>query len=37
MRFIYNRFLALSQEVYATDKTTLNYNACSQKLTLLKK
>jgi putative transposase len=34
---VYNRFLALRKEVYATDKTTLNYNGCSQKLTLLKK
>lgn len=35
--FVYNRFLALRKEVYETDKTTLNYNACSQRLTLLKK
>ncbi|MFB8787920.1 MAG: IS200/IS605 family element RNA-guided endonuclease TnpB [Potamolinea sp.] len=35
-RFVYNRFLALRKEVYATDKITLNYNECSQKLTLLK-
>jgi len=34
---VYNRFLALRKEIYETDKTTLNYNACSQKLTLLKK
>lgn len=37
VRFVYNRFLALRKEVYATDKITLNYNGCSQKLTLLKK
>ena len=37
VRFVYNRFLALRKEVYATDKNTLNYNGCSQKLTLLKK
>jgi putative transposase len=37
VRFVYNRFLALRKEVYETDKTTLNYNECSQKLTLLKK
>ncbi len=37
VRFVYNRFLALRKAVYATDKTTLNYNKCSQKLTLLKK
>ncbi len=37
VRFVYNRFLALRKEVYAIDKTTLNYNGCSQKLTFLKK
>ncbi len=36
-RFVYNRFLALKKEVYNTEEKTLNYNACSQKLTLLKK
>ncbi len=36
-RFVYNRFLALRKEVYETEKKTLNYNACSQQLTLLKK
>lgn len=36
-RFVYNRFLALKKELYDTDKITLNYNGCSQKLTLLKK
>lgn len=36
-RFVYNRFLALKKEVYETEKKTLNYNACSQQLTLLKK
>ena len=36
-RFVYNRFLALRKELYATEKQTLNYNRCSQKLTLLKK
>lgn len=36
-RFVYNRFLALRKEVYYTHKTTLNYNACSQRLTILKK
>jgi len=36
-RFVYNRFLALKKEVYSTEEKTLNYNACSQKLTLLKK
>ncbi|MEH2000013.1 MAG: IS200/IS605 family element RNA-guided endonuclease TnpB [Nostoc sp.] len=36
-RFIYNRFLALKQELYQTEQKTLSYNACSQRLTLLKK
>ncbi|MEH2027693.1 IS200/IS605 family element RNA-guided endonuclease TnpB [Nostoc sp.] len=37
VRFVYNRFLALRQELYTTEQKTLNYNACSQQLTLLKK
>ncbi|MBD2413933.1 transposase [Nostoc calcicola FACHB-389] len=36
-RFVYNRFLALRKEFYSTEKKALNYNACSQQLTLLKK
>jgi putative transposase len=36
-RYVYNRFLALRQELYATEQRTLNYNACSQQLTVLKK
>ncbi|MBN3869241.1 MAG: IS200/IS605 family element RNA-guided endonuclease TnpB [Nostoc sp.] len=36
-RFVYNRFLALRQELYNTEQKTLNYHACSQQLTLLKK
>jgi putative transposase len=36
-RFVYNRFLALIKELYSSDKKALNYNACSQQLTLLKK
>lgn len=36
-RFVYNRFLALKKELYSTLEETLNYNACSQQLTLLKK
>ncbi|MEH2373141.1 MAG: transposase [Nostoc sp.] len=35
-RYVYNRFLALRQELYTTEQKTLNYNACSQQLTLLK-
>lgn len=36
-RFVYNRFLALRKDLYSTSKQSLNYNSCSQKLTLLKK
>jgi putative transposase len=36
-RFVYNRFLALRKELYSAEQKTLNYNACSQQLTLLKK
>lgn len=35
-RFVYNRFLALRKELYATNKKTLNYVASSRQLTLLK-
>jgi putative transposase len=36
-RFVYNHFLALKQELYQTEQKTLSYNACSQRLTSLKK
>ncbi|QMS89170.1 IS200/IS605 family element transposase accessory protein TnpB [Nostoc edaphicum CCNP1411] len=36
-RYVYNRFLALKKEVYNTEQKTLNYNTCSQQLTVLKK
>lgn len=36
-RFVYNHFLAERQEKYTTDKTTLNYNACSASMTGIKK
>ncbi|NEU78989.1 IS200/IS605 family element transposase accessory protein TnpB [Nostoc sp. UIC10630] len=36
-RYVYNRFLALKEELYASEGKTLNYNACSQQLTILKK
>ncbi|KAB8314293.1 IS200/IS605 family element transposase accessory protein TnpB [Tolypothrix campylonemoides VB511288] len=36
-RFVYNRFLTLRKELYNTEQKTLNYNGCSQQLTLLKK
>ncbi|MCC5663978.1 IS200/IS605 family element transposase accessory protein TnpB [Nostoc sp. CHAB 5784] len=36
-RYVYNRFLALRKELYSTEQKTLNYHACSQQLTALKK
>ena len=36
-RFVYNHFLALRQELYQTEQKNLNYNACSQRLTLDRK
>ena len=36
-RYVYNRFLALKKELYASEEKTLNYNGCSQQLTILKK
>ncbi|MEH1970110.1 IS200/IS605 family element RNA-guided endonuclease TnpB [Nostoc sp.] len=36
-RYVYNRFLALKKELYASEGKTLNYNTCSQQLTILKK
>jgi putative transposase len=36
-RFVYNSFLARRKELYDTEQKTLNYNGCSQQLTLLKK
>ena len=37
VRFVYNRFLTLTKELYDTEKKTLGYNGCSQQLTLIKK
>ncbi|MBD0302532.1 MAG: IS200/IS605 family element transposase accessory protein TnpB [Tolypothrix sp. T3-bin4] len=37
VRFVYNRFLARRQQLYAAEKTTLNYSGCSKELTQLKK
>lgn len=37
VRFVYNYYLAKRQEVYKTDKSTFNYNACSADMTALKK
>lgn len=37
VRFVYNHYLAKRQEVYATEKTTLGYVACSADMTVLKK
>ena len=36
-RFVYNYYLAKRIDAYKTDKTTLNYNACSADMTALKK
>lgn len=36
-RFVYNYFLAERQKAYEEKKETLNYNACSAKLTQIKK
>lgn len=36
-RFVFNRYLTKRIELYKTEKQTLNYNACSAELTLLKK
>jgi putative transposase len=35
-RFVYNQYLAKRIELYKTDKSTLNYNACSNDLKRLK-
>ena len=37
VRFVCNRFLALRKELYDTEQKQLNYNGCSQQLTLIKK
>jgi len=37
VRFVYNHYLAKRIEAYELDKSTLNYNACSADMTLLKK
>ena len=36
-RFVYNYYLAKRQEMYKTEGSTLNYNACAADLTVLKK
>ena len=36
-RFVYNHYLNARKSKYESDKTTLNYNACSADLTMLKK
>lgn len=36
-RFVFNRYLAKRIEQYEIDKSTINYNACSSDMTLLKK
>lgn len=37
VRFIYNHFLALKQELYNKEKKSMSYNECSKQLTVLKK
>lgn len=36
-RFVFNRYLAMRIEAYKTDKSNVNYNACSADMTVLKK
>lgn len=36
-RFVFNRYLAKRIEAYKTEKQSINYNACSADLTVLKK
>ena len=36
-RFVFNRYLAMRIESYKTDNSTVNYNACSADMTVLKK
>jgi putative transposase len=36
-RFVYNHYLAKRIEMYKTDKSTINYNQCSNDMTNLKK
>lgn len=36
VRFVFNHFLARRKESYEQEQKTLNYNACSAELTVLK-
>jgi len=37
VRYVYNHFLGLKQELYKTEKKSLSYSECSKELTVLKK
>ena len=36
VRYVYNHFLGLKQELYSTEKKSMSYNQCSKELTVLK-
>ena len=36
VRYVYNHFLGLKQELYSTEKKSMSYNMCSKELTVLK-
>ena len=36
-RFVWNHYLALRKDLYEQDGKTMNYNACSEDMTQLKK
>ena len=37
VRYVYNHFLGLKQELYNTEKKSMSYSECSKELTVLKK
>ena len=37
VRYVYNHFLDLKQELYSTEKKSMSYSECSKELTVLKK
>ena len=37
VRYVYNHFLGLKQELYNKEKKSISYNECSKELTVLKK
>ena len=36
VRYVYNHFLGLKQELYSKEKKSMSYNQCSKALTVLK-